>query len=52
MTNDTSILIKCAVVVWDKDGYVKAAEGQLEGKNIYKDLMGDAISPFIKTVKS
>ena len=46
LENDNSILIKetdkgSAIVVWDRDDYLREAENQLNDKNVYKDLNGN-----------
>ena len=46
LENDNSILIKetdkgSAIVVWDRDDYLREAKNQLNDKNVYKDLNGN-----------
>ena len=46
LENDNSILIKetdkgSAIVVWDRDDYLREAKNQLNDKNVYKDLTGN-----------
>ena len=47
LKNDRSIVIKgdnksSAVVVWDRENYVKEAENQLGDTNIYEEVSNDA----------
>ena len=54
MKNDKNIVIKSAdkdspVVVWDKDDYIKNAEKQLGGKDIYSKVCNDS-GPPISTI--
>ena len=56
LRNDTSIIIKgadkgSAVVVWDRDDYLKEAEKQLSDKDVYEEVTGDYISPLINKIK-
>ena len=53
---DTSIVIKeadkgSAVVVWDREDYLKEAEGQLSDFNTYEEMSGDIIGPLEKEIK-
>ena len=46
LENDNSILIKetdkgSAIVVWDRDDYLREAKNQLNDKIVYKDLNGN-----------
>ena len=46
LENDNSILIKetdkgSAIVVWDRDDYLREAKTQLNDKNVYKYLAGN-----------
>lgn len=57
LQNDSSIIIKeadkgSAVVVWDKEDYLKEAEKQLNEKNVYEEIKGDCVSPLIKIIKN
>ena len=50
LKNDNSIITKetdkgYVVVVWDRKGYLKEAENQLNDKNVYKKLTGDVQGP-------
>ena len=56
LQNDHSIVIKeadkgSAVVVWDREDYLREAEGQLSDQNVYEELSGDVVSPLINIVK-
>ena len=53
LKNDNSIIIKeadkgCAVVVLDRDDYLKEAKNQLNGRNVCKELTGDVEGPLEK----
>ena len=58
LKNANSIIIKeadkgSAVVVWDREDYLKEVKNQLNDKNVYKELTGDvegALEKIIKTV--
>ena len=58
LKNANSIIIReadegSAVVVWDREDYLKEAKNQLNDKNVYKELTGDvegALEKIIKTV--
>ena len=41
-----------AVVVWDRDDYLKEAKTQLDDKNVYKELTGDVEGPLEKVIKT
>ena len=48
--DDPSIIIKeadkgSAVVVWDREDYLKAANSQLSDKDVYQEVKGDAEGP-------
>ena len=54
LKNDKNIVIKSAdkgsvVVIWDKDDYIKEAEGQLRDKDIYEQVCNDP-GPLINTI--
>ena len=56
LRNDTSIIIKgadkgSAVVVWDREDYLKEANSQLMDNNVYEEVSGDIIGPLVKIVK-
>ena len=53
--NDRSIIIKKAlkrsmVVVWNREDYIREANGQLCDKYVYWE--GDAVNPLMKVIKS
>ena len=55
LRNDTSIIIKgadkgSAVVIWDRDDYLREAESQLSDTEVYEELHGDIVSPLVKIV--
>ena len=55
--DDPSIIIKeadkgSAVIVWDKEDYLKAANSQLSDKDVYWEVKGDAEGPLMKIIKS
>ena len=57
MKNDNSVIIKeadkgSAVVVWDRDDYLREAKNQLNDKNVYKELTGDVEGPLEKIIKT
>ena len=57
LKNDNSIIIKeadkrSAVLVWDRDGYLREAKNQLNDKNVYKELTGDVEGPLEKIIKT
>ena len=54
LKNDKSIVIKSAgkgsaVVVWDKEDYIKEAEKQLGDQKVYEEVSNDA-APLLKTI--
>ena len=54
LKNDKNIVIKSAdkgsaVVVWDRDDYIKEAEDQLGDKDIYEEVCNDP-GPLISTI--
>ena len=54
LKNDKSIVIKSAdkgsaVVVWDREDYIKEAEKQLDDEEVYKEVSNDA-APLLKTI--
>ena len=56
LENDNSILIKetdkgSAIVVWDRDDYLREAKNQLNDKNVYKDLTGNVEVLLKKSLK-
>ena len=56
LKNDNSIIIKeadkvSAVVVWDKEDYLKEVKNQLNDKNVCKELTGDVEGPLEKSSK-
>ena len=53
LKNDNSIIIKeadkgSAVVVWDRDDYLRETKNQLNNKNVYKKLTGDVESLLVE----
>ena len=51
-----SIIIKradkgSAVVVWDREDYLKEAESQLSDESVYEEVFGDVVSPLVKIIK-
>ena len=53
LRDDPSIIIKeadkgSAVVVWDREAYLKKAKTQLTDKNVYREIKGDAEGPLMK----
>ena len=57
LKNDNSIIIKdadkgSAVVVWDREDYLKEAKNQLNDKNVYKELTGNVEGPLEKIIKT
>ena len=57
LRDDNSIVIKeadkgSAVVIWDREDYLKEASKQLGDVNVYEEVKGDFISPLIKTIKT
>ena len=56
LRDDTSIVIKeadkgSAVVVWDREDYLKEADRQLKDPSVYQEMSGDFVSPLIRTIK-
>ena len=57
LKNDKNVVIKSAdkgsaVVVWDRDDYIKEAENQLADKDIYEDVRNDLLSaPYTRQLK-
>ena len=54
LKNDKSIVIKSAdkgsaVVVWDREDYIKEAEKQLDDEEIYEEVSNDA-APLLKII--
>ena len=54
MKNDKNIIIKgtdkgSAVVVWDREDYIKKAEKQLQDSNVYEEVPDDP-EPLISTI--
>ena len=54
LKNDKSIVIKSAdkgsaVVVWDREDYIKEAEKQLDDEEVYEGVSNDA-APLLKTI--
>ena len=57
LKNDNSVIIKeadkgSAVVVWDREDYLKEAKNQLNYKNVYKELTGNVDGPLEKIIKT
>ena len=57
MRNDNSVIIKeadkgSAVVVWDREDYLKKVKNQLIDKNVCKELTGDVGGPLEKIIKT
>ena len=57
LKNDNSIIIKeadkgSAVVAWDRDDYLRESKNQLNDKNVYKELSGNAEGPLEKVIKT
>ena len=57
LCDDPSIIIKeantgSAVVVWDREDYLREANSQLSDKDVYQDVKGDAEGPLMKVIKS
>ena len=57
LKDDNSIIVKeankgSAVVVWDRDDYLREAKNQLNDKNVYKELTGDVEGPLEKIIKT
>ena len=54
---DSSIIIKeadkgSAVVVWDREDYLREANSQLSGKDVYQEVKCNAEGPLLKVIKS
>ena len=54
LKNDKNIVVKCAdkgsaVVVWDRENYIKKAEKQLEDSDVYEEVP-DVPEPLISTI--
>ena len=41
-----------AVVVWDREDYLREANSQLSHKDLYREVKGDAERPLMKVLKS
>ena len=57
LRDDPSIIIKeadkgSAVVVWDREDYLREANSQLSDKDVYREVKGDAEDHLIKVIKS
>ena len=57
LRNDPSIIIKEAdkglcIVVWDREDYLAEAGEQLGDENVYERVLGNSVSPLMKTIKS
>ena len=57
LRDDPSIIIKeadkgSAVVVWDREDYLKEASNQLNEKDVYQEIKGDAEGPLVKVIKN
>ena len=57
LKNGSSIIIKeadkgCAVVVWDRDDYLREGKNQLNDKNVYEELTGNVEGPLEKIIKT
>ena len=55
--DDPSIIIKeadkgSAVVVWDREDYLREANSQLSGKDVYQEVKCNAEGPLLKVIKS
>ena len=56
LKNENTIIIKeaakaSAVVIWDREDYLKEAKNQLNYKNVYKKLIGEVEGPLEKIIK-
>ena len=40
------------MVVWDREDYLREANSQLSGKDVYQEVKGDAKGPLMKIIKS
>ena len=57
LRDDPSIIVKeadkgSAVVVWDREDYLREAKSQLSDKDVYQEVKGGAESPLMKVIKS
>ena len=57
LKNDSSIIIKetdkgSAVVVWDRDDYLREAKNQLNDRNVYEELTGNVVGPLENIIKT
>ena len=57
LRDDPSNIIKkadkrSAVVVWDRDDYLREANSQLSDKDVHREVKGDAEGTFMKVKKS
>ena len=57
LRDDPSIVIKeadegSAVVVWDREDYLREANSQLSDQDVYREVKGDAEGPLMKVIKS
>ena len=55
LKNDKSIVIKSAdkfsaVVVWDREDYIKEAEKQLGDEEVFEEVSNDDVAPLVKTI--
>ena len=55
--DDPSIIIKkadkgSALVVWDREDYLREANSQLTDQDVYREVKGDAKGPLMKVIKS
>ena len=40
------------IVVWDREDYLAEAGEQLGDENVYERVLGNSVSPLMKTIKS
>ena len=57
LSKDTSIIIKeadkgSAVVVWDREDYLREAEEQLSDTQVYEEVESNAVSSLVKIIKN
>ena len=57
LRDDPAIIIKepdkgSAVVVQDREDYLREANSQLSDKDVYREVKGDAEGPLMKVIKS
>ena len=57
LQDDPSIIIKeadkgSAVVVWDREDFLREANSQLSDKDVYREIKGDAEGPLMNVIKS